>query len=228
MAGERKLHEGHRKRVKDRYLSDGLDSFTDHQVLEFLLFYCIPMKDTNELAHKMLREFGTLAGLFEAHPKDICKRCGVSENVAIMVSLIPSLSRRYFTSRWGERPVLSSSSRAGEYVISLFAGRTYEAFYVICLNSQNKVLHAELVHEGTINEAPVYPRIIVEAALRHRASSVILAHNHPGGGLQPSQSDIHVTQKVKAALEAISITLNDHIIAAGDRYVSFAEKGLLV
>ena len=224
---EKKLHEGHRQRVKDRYLAEGLDSFTDHQVLEMLLFFCIPMKDTNELAHKMINEFGTLAGLLEAHPVDITKRCGVSENISIMVSLIPSLARRYFKAKWGEKPVLNSSSKAGEYAISLFAGRTYEAFFLICMDTQNRIIHADLVHEGTINEAPVYPRMIVEAALRHKATSVVLAHNHPGGGLQPSMADIEVTKRITAALEAISISIMDHIIVAGDKYVSFAEKGLI-
>ncbi|HOM03806.1 MAG TPA: DNA repair protein RadC [Acetivibrio sp.] len=224
---DKKLHEGHRQRVKTRYLTEGLDTFEDHQVLEMLLFYCIPMRDTNELAHKMIKEFGSLAGLFEANPKDICKRCGVSENTAILVSLIPSLARRYFKGKWGDKPVLNSSSKAGEYAVSLFAGRTYEAFFVICLDAQNRVNYAALVHEGTINEAPVYPRLIVETALRHQANSVILAHNHPGGSLQPSQADIEVTKRITAALEAISIGVVDHIIVAGERYVSFAEKGLI-
>ena len=224
---EKKLHEGHRQRVKIRYLMEGLDAFEDHQVLEMLLFFCIPMKDTNELAHKMIQEFGSLAGLFEADPKDICKRCSVSENTAILVSLIPSLSRIYFKRKWGDKPVLNSSSKAGEYAVSLFAGRTYEAFFVICLDAQNRVNNAALVHEGTINEAPVYPRLIVEAALRHQANTVILAHNHPGGSLQPSGADIEVTKRITTALEAISINVMDHIIVAGDKYVSFAEKGLI-
>jgi DNA repair protein RadC len=213
--------------VKGRYLAEGLDSFEDHQVLELLLFYCIPMKDTNELAHKMIGEFGSLACIFEADPKDICKRCGVSENTAILLSLIPSLTRRYFKGKWGDKPVLNSSSKAGEYAVSLFVGRTYEVFYVICLDSQNRVNYAVLVHEGTINETPVYPRIIIEAVLRHQANSVILAHNHPGGSLRPSDADLQITKKITAALEAISVHVTDHIIVAGDRYFSFAEKGLL-
>lgn len=98
---------------------------------------------------------------------------------------------------------------------------------MICLDAQNRVNYAALVHEGTINEAPVYPRLIVETALRHQANSVILAHNHPGGSLQPSQADIEVTKRITAALEAISIGVVDHIIVAGERYVSFAEKGLI-
>jgi len=224
---DKKLHEGHRQRVRARVLAEGLDAFEDHQVLELILFYCIPMKDTNESAHLMLKEFGSLASLFEAQPEDIAKRCNVSLNTAIFVSLIPSLSRRYFKAKWGDKPLLNSSTKAGEYVLSLLSGRTYEVFYVICLDSQNKVNYAALVHEGTINEAAVYPRLIVEAALRHKAASVILAHNHPGGGMQPSKADIEVTQRIKEALKAISIGVVDHVIAAGDKYYSFAENNLL-
>ena len=173
------IHKGHRERVRDRFMEEGLDSFKDHEVLELLLFYCVRQKDTNELAHRMLKEYGTLHDLLEAHPRDIARRCGVSINTATLISLCVPLARRYMKRKWGNRPVLNSSSRAGEYALSLFAGRVYEAFFAICLDSQNRVNHAALVHEGTINEAPVYPRIIVETALRHKANSVILAHNHP-------------------------------------------------
>jgi DNA repair protein RadC len=221
------VHAGHRQRVKARYLAEGLDAFEDHQVLELLLFYSIPRRDTNELAHRMIREFGSLAGLFEADAKDIARRCNVSENTAILVSLIPSLSRRYFLGKWGEKPIINSSSKAGEYAVSLLAGRIYEVFYVVSLDTQNRVNYADMVHEGTINEAAIYPRLIVETALRHQASSVILAHNHPGGGIKPSGADISVTNKIVSTLESISIKVLDHIIVAGDRYFSFAEQGLL-
>ena len=224
---DKRIHDGHRQRVKERYLFEGLDGFQDHEVLEFLLFYCIPMKDTNELAHKMILEFGTLAGLFEADPMEISKRCGVSENTAILVSSVTSFARRYDKVKRGAKPVLDSSSKAGEYAVSLFIGRTYEALYVICLDSQSRLNHAKLVHEGTINEVTVYPRLVVETALQHKANSVILAHNHPGGTLHPSKADIEMTKRVMIALEAISISVIDHIIVAGDQYVSFAEKGLL-
>jgi len=137
------------------------------------------------------------------------------------------LSRLYLKQKWGNRPVVNSSAIAGNYALSLFAGRVYECFYVICLNSQNCVNHSALVHEGTINEAPVYPRIIVETALRHKANSIILAHNHPGGSLKASNADIDATRKICQALKTISINVVDHIIVAGDRYLSFAEQGLL-
>lgn len=221
------VHQGHRLRVKERFLNEGLDSFSDHQILELLLFYCIPMKDTNDLSHALIQEFGTLDKLLEANPKDISQRCKVSENTSILISMIPQLTRRYLKLKSGEKPMLNSSTKAGDYAVALLTGRVYEGFYVICLDSQNRVNHAELVHEGTINEAPVYPRLIVETALRHRANSIILAHNHPGGTLQPSLADVEITKKIIIALEPISIKVIDHIIVAGDSYYSFAEKGLM-
>ncbi|NLO99660.1 MAG: DNA repair protein RadC [Clostridiaceae bacterium] len=221
------VHEGHRGRIKERYMEEGLDNFSDHEVIELLLFYSIPQRDTNALAHRMIKEFGTLHDLLEADPRDIERRCNVSLNTAILVSLAAPLSRRYLRQKWGNRPVVNSSSIAGNYALSLFAGRVYECFFVICLNSQNRVNHSALVHEGTINEAPVYPRIIVETALRHKANSIILAHNHPGGSLKASNADIDVTRKICQALKTISINVVDHIIVAGDRYLSFAEQGLL-
>ncbi|SHJ18686.1 RadC family protein [Thermoclostridium caenicola] len=224
---EKNIHAGHRERVRERFMEEGLDSFKDHEILELLLYYCVRQRDTNALAHKMLKEYGTLHDLLEAHPRDIARRCKVSLNTATLISLCVPLARRYMNGKWGERPVLNSSFKAGEYAMTLFAGRIYEAFFAICLDSQNRVNHAALVHEGTINEAPVYPRLIVETALRHKASSVILAHNHPGGSLKPSVADIEVTKKIYAALKSISINVVDHIIVAGQNYTSFAEQGLI-
>ncbi|HBI74008.1 MAG TPA: hypothetical protein DDY59_12590 [Lachnospiraceae bacterium] len=221
------IHGGHRNRVRMRYLEEGLDGFEDHEIIELLLFYCIPVKDTNELAHRIIREFGTLHDLLEADPLDIQRRCGVSSNTAVLLSMIAPLSRRYLKEKWGDRPLVNSSKKAGEYAVTLFAGRVYECFFILCLDAQNRVNHAALVHKGTINEAPVYPRIIVETALRHKANSIILAHNHPGGSLKASGADIDVTRKICQAMKPISIHVADHIIVAGDRYVSFAEQGLM-
>lgn len=220
-------HKGHRQRVKARAIKEGIDSFEDHQVLELLLFYCIPMKDTNELAHALIGHYGSLSGVFDADPRDLCAQAGVSENTAVLLSLMPALARRYQQGKFKQKTVLASTSTAGEYALALFTGRLNEAFYVICLDSQNQVNQATLLHEGTINEAPVYPRLIVETALRYQAASIILAHNHPGGSRQPSPADVEVTQKIKAATEAIAIAVVDHIIVAGDGYFSFAENRLL-
>lgn len=221
------MHEGHRRRLKERFLKEGLDSFEKHQVLELLLFFSIPRKDTNEIAHELLNKYGSLSGVFEADPKDLANTPGIGESSALLLALIPDLSRRYFNDKWRDKPELNSSTKAGQYAVTLFSGRPYEVFYIISLDAQNRVNYAQVVHEGTINEAPVYPRLIVEAALRHKANSVILAHNHPGGSLNPSRADIEATNRIKTALEAISISVVDHIIVCGGKYVSFAERGLL-
>lgn len=221
------MHEGHRNRLKRRFLEEGLDGFEDHQILELLLFYAIPRRDTNEIAHSLIDKYGSLSGVLEADPKDLTATSGLGENSTVLLTLIPSLARIYLKDRWGVRPTLNSTARAGEYVLTLCAGRTYEVFYVICLDAQHKVIYPALVHEGTIDQAPVYPRMIVETALRHKAHSIILAHNHPGGSPSPSPQDIEVTKKIRTALESISISVLDHIIAAGERYVSCTEKGLL-
>ncbi len=221
------MHEGHRNRLKLRFLEEGLDGFEDHQILELLLFYAIPRRDTNEIAHTLLKKYGSFSGVLEADPKDLATTPGVGENSAILLSLIPSLARIYLKDRWGARPTLNSTATAGEYILALYAGRTYEVFYLLCLDAQYHVIYPALVHEGTIDQAPVYPRLVVETALRHKAHSVILAHNHPGGSPTPSPQDIEVTKRIRAALEPLSISVIDHIIAAGEQYVSCAERGLL-
>lgn len=220
-------HQGHRQRLKARVISEGIDSFEDHQILELLLFYAIPMKDTNALAHRLIGHYGSLAGVFDANPRDLSALVGVTENTALLLSLIPALARRYQQGKLAPKAVLGSTTAAGEYAQTLFTGRLNEAFYVICLDSQNKVNQATLLHEGTINEAPVYPRLIVETALRHQAASIILAHNHPGGSQRPSQADLDVTRRIRQATEAIAIPVVDHIIVAGDGYYSFAENRVL-
>lgn len=222
-----KEHEGRRKRIRSRYLSEGLDGFQDHETLELLLYYAIPMRDTNVLAHRLLQEFGSLANVLDASPHELMNRCQLTEATATLLTLVPPLSRKYAVSRHGTKALLDSSVKAGEFVQNLFIGYSYEVFQIVLLNSKNQVNHACVIHEGTINEAAVYPRLIVETALRHKAVSVIIAHNHPGGSLSPSSADIQVTKRIKTALEAISIRLVDHIIVAGSSYVSFAEKELL-
>lgn len=221
------MHEGHRERLRKRFLLEGLETFEDYQVLELLLFYAIPRKDTNELAHTLINKYGSLSAVFEADPVDLAATNGISNNSAILLSLIPSLSRYYLKDKWSKKEIIDSSTKAGKYLLDLFAGRNYEMFYLICLDVQNKIIQASLVHEGTINEVQIYPRIIVETALRHKANSVILAHNHPSGSKEISKSDEEATKKIKIALNSISIQVMDHIIIAGNRYVSFAEEGLL-
>lgn len=222
------LHKGHRERVRKRFIDYGLDSFDDHQILELLLFYCVPMRDTNELAHKMINEFGTLYSLFDADPVVIMNKCKVSMNVAVLVSMIPSLARRYSVSKFlVEKPILNSTKKIGNFSIALMMGRVVEHFFIICLNAQRKLIEPVLVSEGTVDETPIYPRKIVEIALKYQATSIVLLHNHPSGSIYPSRADIESTNKIKSALEPLNIEVLDHIIVSGNDYYSFVERNTL-
>ena len=222
------IHKGHRDRMKKYFLNNGLDSFSDHQVLELLLFYCVPRRDTNELAHKMIKEFGSLYNLFDSDPYVVSRKCEVSLNVATLISLMPQIARRYYTSKFLlDKPVLNSTKKIGNYAIALMLGRVVEHFFIICLNNQRKLIESVLVAEGTVDETPIYPRKIVEIALKYHATSIVLVHNHPGGSLLPSEQDIKSTKKIISVLEPINIEVLDHIIVSGNEYYSFVENEIL-
>jgi len=222
------LHKGHRERLKNRFLKEGLDAFEDHQVLELLLFQAIPRVDTNPLAHLLIKRFGSLSAVLEADPHDLEAIEGVGRSAALFLSMIPQVTRRYFLDRVRHvRKPLNTSEAAAEYLVPLMAGRAEEVFYVICLDSQLRVLYPALVSEGTVKDAVVHPRHVVEAALRHKAASVILAHNHPGGSMKPSNQDHKLTARLVQALGSIDIKVVDHVIVAGDQVYSFAREGVM-
>jgi len=219
------LHKGHRERLRDRYIAEnGLEGFSDHQILEMLLYYCYPQGDTNEKAHMMLNEFGGLSNLMESNVQDIMRRCNVTKRIAVLITLIPHLSKRYAMSKWSKRALIDSVQKAGEYAKTLFIGKVTEHFYVICLDSQRRLLYPSLVAEGSLNDIAIYPRKIVEEALKHQASYAILAHNHPSGALKPSQNDLDSTFVINRALAPLDITILDHIIVAGEEFYSFSEN----
>lgn len=222
------LHEGHRDRLKEKFLNDD-SSLAPHELLEMLLFYAIPRKDTNEKAIKMIKTFGTLYDLCDADPKDIATACDVKLNVALLISLVSKIAQRNKTEKTKNQKAIkiNTPENAGKHAIELFRGAKYEQFYLICLNSQKWINYSALVQEGTINEVAVYTRLIVELALRHKAHSVILSHNHPGGSLTPSKEDIDITRAIEAALETINIIVNDHIIVAGNQFVSLKQHNYI-
>ena len=217
-------HKGHRKRVRTRYREHGLDSFHEHEVLELLLYYCYPMRDTNEIAHKMLNTFGSLHNLFETDVEVLVDTLDCTENVAILLNLIPALANRYYRSRWGEKIVLDKADVAGEYAMSLFVGLTLEHFYVLNLDAQRKLINASLISKGVLDESAVYPRKIAHDALNSNASCVILTHNHPGGTIRPSAEDDETTRRISEVLMPLGVKTVDHIIVAGDKYYSYASR----
>ena len=223
------LHANHRSRMRKRFFENSLNGFADHEVLEMLLYYCYPRRDTNEIAHRFIKEYGSLHNLFEADPKDIMNRCNTTESVAVLLSLIPKVANLYFRSRWNkEALVFNDPQTVGEYAISLFVGRTNEVFYIFCLDSGRKLKNISLIAEGTLDETPVYPRQIVSEAMKHQATALVLAHNHPGGTCKPSRKDVESTRQIVEGLRFLGIRILDHIIVAGDRYYSFASQDKIV
>lgn len=226
-AEKENIHQGHRERLKQRCVREGLNSFTDHQALELLLFYAMPYKDTNELAHRLLQHFGAFSDVLDADYIELLRVPGVGKNTATLLSSFPEFFRRYKLDKFGEKPILSSVALAGEYCANLFLTSTYEAFYLICLDSHLRVQRAALINEGALSLVSVPPRLVVEAALRHRAACVLFSHNHPSGVLRPSAQDLELTQYLASALDTIDIKLLDHIIVARGQYFSMAQKGLV-
>jgi DNA repair protein RadC len=197
-------------------------------VLELLLFFALPYKDTNALSHRLLEEFGSLSSVLEADPLDLMRINGIGSQTALLLTLLPDIFSRYQKDKLGEKPYINSTAALAEYATSLVLGLNYEVFYLICLDAQNKVNHTSLLHKGTINEVIVYPRTVVETALRHNAKSIVLVHNHPSGNLTPTVQDMNLTYKLVDIMREISISVVDHVIISNGRYLSFAEKGLMV
>jgi len=223
------LHQGHRERVRQRYKKDkGFGSFADHELLEFLLFYCYPRQNTNEIAHRMLNTYGSLPKLFEANPIDIMNDCNVTERTAVFISSIPSLCQRYFTARWEAKRPLDNTEAMGEFAINLPIGKSNECIYVVCLDVQGQLLHVEMLEEGSLSSVTIYPRKVLETVIRHKASYVFLAHNHPSGDIKPSKKDKNTTLEIAKALHPIGVTVRDHIIASGGKFFSFDKEGLHV
>jgi len=220
------LHEGHRSRLKNQFRQEGLDGFTDVQVLELLLFFCIPRRDTNPIAHALLDRFGSLHQVLEAPLHELEKVDGIGEQASTLISLTRQLARRYGVSQVRVEKILNTTARCGEYLKPFFLGKRDEEIYLLSLDAKCKVLGCQEVGRGSVNSAGLSVRKIVETALAVNATSVVLAHNHPSGLALPSDEDVITTRRVAMALDTVGIFLADHIIVAEDDFVSLAESGL--
>lgn len=224
-SARRGVHDGHRSRLRKRFLTEGLDGFEDHQVLELLLFFGIPRRDTNEIAHLLLKRHGSLSAVLDADVADLAQNEGIGTGAATLLSLIPALARRYSHDRCQRSASLRSTELVAEFIVPLMVGRSEEVFYVVCLDTQLRAIVPALVATGSVNRAHVEPRHVVEAALRHRAHAVVLAHNHPTGTARPSTADHRLTKILVDALGLIGIRVLDHLVVAGEDWFSFARAG---
>ena len=220
-------HAGHRSRMKKRYMEQGLDSMADHEVLEMLLYYALPYKDTNGLAHELLNKFGSLSGVLEAEISALETVNGIGTNTALLLNLMPKLAGRYYLDRWSEMPELNNSEDLLDYVRTLFVGRSLETFFMICLNNKGQVKNTIKLSEGTADEVVIYTTQVVETALQQKCKNVVFAHNHPGGNVNPSISDVRSTSDCYEALDAVGIQLLDHVIVCGSDVISMANKSLI-
>ena len=219
------MHKGHRQRMKDRFLQEGLDHFSDIQVLELLLYYCIPRQDTNPIAHNLLDHFGSLSQVLEASVEELTKVPGIGDNTATFLHLITDVGRYYQINRSTRVTILPTLDQCARYLQPFFFGRRVETVFLLCLDAKCKVLCCKEVGEGSVNSAGISTRKIVETALGVNATTVVLAHNHPSGVAIPSGEDLQTTQRIAAALQCVDIQLADHIVVADDDYISMAQSG---
>lgn len=222
------IHEGHRKRMKERFMKSGLDDFAPHNVLEFLLFYSIPRGDTNPIAHRLIDTFGSLSGVFDATPEELMKVSGVGESTAILISMIPQMARKYLEDKADAVNVVGGCGDIGAYLLPKFVGRTNEALMMVSIDNKNKVISCSVVAEGTVDSAKVSRRKVMEEAMKVKATRVILAHNHPRGVAVPSAEDVAMTREIGRLFAQVGIELVDHIIIADDDYVSMAASGFAI
>lgn len=218
-------HSGHRQRMKERFLKDGnFDSFSDVNILEMLLFYAIPMKDTNPIAHALLDKFGSLDCVFNASYDSILSVPGVTPNAASLISMVPSLTKVYFDCATSQTDSITSSAQASQYLIPKFIGLTHETLYLIALNKRGKILKFALISSGNASSTDSDIRKIVSILLDCKATAAIISHNHPNGLCVPSKNDHSVTYEISRVLSSVDIRLVDHIIISGKEYFSLASN----
>lgn len=221
------IHSGHRERVKKQFLKNGLDSFEPHTVLELLLYYALPMKDTNPIAHALLQEFGSLSGVFDAPLEELVKVNGIGSSAAVLIKLIPQLSRRYEEDLDRDKTVIYSYDEAGRQLIKKFIGRQNEVVVLMLLDSKMRVLYCDVINEGTATAANIYIKKIVRLSVRYNAVYAVVSHNHPSGNCLPSKQDISTTQWIYKALDTVEVRLIDHIIVSGNDYLSIAKSKIM-
>ena len=221
------LHAGHRERLRDRAMAGGLGALPDYEALELYLFRSFPRRDVKPLAKLLLARFGSLAGVLSASLNELRTVPGVGESAALDLKLAHELTQRITLHAASRRPVISSWSALLAYVKVALAQEPREQFRVLFLDKKNQLIADEVMNQGTIDHAPVYPREVMRRALELSASAVILVHNHPSGDPTPSPADVEITKQVVEAGRTLKITVHDHLVVGRDGVASFKALGLL-
>jgi len=217
--------EGHRERLREKFLRSGLSGFHDYEVIELLLTLATPRRDCKGPAKAALQHFKTLQGVLEAHPAELSAIPGIGPKNLFGIKLIKAVADRYLLKAIIHKDPISNSRSLFEYLYHTLRDKSRESFKVFSLDAKNRVIAAETLFEGTLTASQVYPREVVASALNQRAAALIFAHNHPSGDPAPSTEDFAVTRQLMFACRVMGIAVHDHIIIGDNRYFSFADEG---
>ena len=219
--------EGHRQRLREKFLSSGLSGFHDYEVIELLLTLATPRKDCKDAAKSALKKFKTLQGVLEASPKALCEIRGIGPKNLLGIKLIKAVADRYLEKRVIHKDPINNSKALFDFLYHSLRDKHRECFMVLFLDAKNKVIAIDTLFEGTLTASSVYPREVVQAALNHHAAALIFAHNHPSGDPMPSSEDVSITRQLLSACKVMGITVHEHIIIGDNQYFSFADKGYI-
>jgi len=220
-------YHGHRQRLRHRYLTSGLESFADYEAVELLLTLAIPRKDVKKPAKEAVKRFGSFRGVLDAPIEELQKIPGLGEVAPVALRIIRDAVTRYLQQKSKELFSLNNWDVLHDYFRAALGALTYEVFQVVYLDAGYHIIADERIEEGTIDRAVVFPRRVMDAALRHRAAALVFAHNHPNGNLTPSEQDKTLTRALVLAAETLQIKVLDHLIVTRDEVFSFRKEGLL-
>ena len=207
------MHEEHRKRIRERFLKDGIENMADHEVLEFLLFYSIPRRDTNSLAHSLIERFGSLNKVLEAKPEELMQVNGIGETSAGLITLVFQLAKRYIKDASKDEFKYYTGKDSVEALLkSKYLGSKEESVYMISLDATGRILNMNKIAQGGFTSATIDRRLILETAFRNKASAVVLVHNHLNGIGAPSREDVDATKSILSSFYGLGVKLVDHLI----------------
>ncbi|MDE6372360.1 MAG: hypothetical protein K2L61_02335, partial [Clostridia bacterium] len=213
--------------MRERVVSQGISNMPAHEILEFLLYPLIPLKDTNPIAHDLIDRFGCLENVFDASPKLLLEVKNMTRNAALYLSAFPQIIKRYNIQKFGQKPVLDTVAHAVEYLKQLFLGEKEEALYMLILNAKGMLLSSCKVGEGNLTSCQLDTREFILRTADSHGNCIMIAHNHPSGSPLPSYDDCEFTRWLISIAEVLGITLIDHIIIAAEGYYSFRENDML-
>jgi len=219
--------EGHRQRLRERFLSSGLDGFHDYEVIELLLTLAMPRKDCKDAAKEALLRFKTLQGVLEASPRELCRIADIGPKNLFGIKLIKAVADRYLKKKLINKDAINDSKALFDYLYHSIGDKNREFFKVIFLDSKNQVIAADTLSEGTLTASSVYPREVIQKALSHDAAALIFAHNHPSGDPKPSSEDVAITRQLVFACKVMGLVAHEHIVIGSNRYYSFADQGYI-